>query len=270
MKRIILYILLFLLIIVSGCVEEKAVIPKHGASMYDDLSINLSKTTKTLDLSIDSGNLQIYCWDKKVVKVEAKHTIRDSKTNEELEELLKKYTIIPEEKDNTLFFKVEYDGTIENPQDIYTDIKLTIPKQINVLNISHQFGSIIIRDRFEGDIIADLDYVNSEIKSFKGQLIYECDNGNLRVNSGKLSNQSYVDINSGNIYIKAQCPEKSKYFFKTRAGNIDLYFPVDSNIKLNSTGTVNNNQFVENEGDIEVEAFAKMGNISLNGYWYDA
>ena len=266
MKRIILYILLFLLIIVSGCEEEKAVIPKHGASMYDDLSINLSKTTKTLDITIDSGNLQIYCWDKKVVKLEAKHTIRDNKTNEVLEEMLKKYAIISEEKDNTLFFTVEYDGTIKNSQDIYTDIKLTIPKQINMLNISHQFGSIIIRDKFEGDIMADLDYVNSEIKALKGQLIYECDNGNLRVNSGKLSNQSYVDINLGNIYIKTQCDEKSKYFFKTKTGNIVLYFPINSNIKLNSTGTVYNNQFVENEGDIEVEAFAKMGNISLYEY----
>ena len=266
MKRIILYILLFLLILATGCVEEKTVIPKHGASMYDDLSVNLNKTTKTLDISIDSGNLQIYCWDKKVIKLEAKHTIRDNKTIEELEELLKKYTIISEEKDNTIFFTVEYDGTIKNPQDIYTDIKLTIPKQINMLNISHQFGSIIIRDRFEGDITADLDYVNSEIKSFKGLLIYKCDNGNLRVNSGKLSNQSYVDIKSGNIFIKTQCEEKSKYFFKTKTGNIDLNFPINSNIKLNSTGTVNSNHFVENEGDIDVEVYSKIGNISLNGY----
>ncbi|QNU65695.1 hypothetical protein EHE19_012290 [Ruminiclostridium herbifermentans] len=266
MRRVILFILLFSLIIVSGCNEEKSAIPKHGASMYDDLSINLKKSTKTIDLFIDSGNLQIYCWDKKVIKLEAKHTIRDNKTNEELEEMLKKYTITSEEKDNTLFFKVEYDGKIKNPQDIYTDIKLTVPKQINTLNISHQYGSIIVRDRFEGDITADLDYVNSEIKAFKGQLIYECDNGNLRVNSGKLSNQSYVDINSGNIYIKAQCQEKSKYFFKTKTGNIDLHFPIDSGIKLNSTGTVNNNQFAENGGDIEIEAISKMGKISLNGY----
>lgn len=266
MKRIILYILVFFLVIVSGCAEKNAVIPKHGASMYDDLSINLSKSTKTLDLSIDSGNLQIYCWDKKVIKLEAKHTIRDNKTNEELVELLKNYTIIPEEKDNTLFFTVEYDGTIKNPQDIYTDIKLTIPKQINMLNISHQFGSIIIRDKFEGDITADLEHVNSEIKSFRGQLIYKCDNGNLRVNSGRISDQSYVDINSGSIYIRAQCEEKSKYYFKTKNGNMDLYFPADLSIKLNSTGTVTNNQFVENDGDIEVEAYAKMGYISLNGY----
>ncbi len=266
MKGVILCILLFLLIITTGCREEKAVIPKHGASMYDDSSIDLSRTTKALDISIDSGNLQIYCWDKKVIKVEAKHTIRDNKTNEELEELLKKYSIISEEKDNTLFFTVEYDGTIKNHKDIYTDIKLTIPNQINVMNLSQKYGSIILRDKFEGDISANLDYVNSEIKSFKGQLVYNCDNGNVRLNSGRLSNQSYVNIISGNIYIKAQCQEKSKYSFKTKKGNIDLYFPVDSNIKLNSTGTVKNNQFTGEDGDIEVEAFTKMGKISVNEF----
>ncbi len=266
MKRTILYILLIMLISFTGCKSENEAIPKHGASMYDDSSVALSRGTKTLDITIDSGNIQIYCWDKKNIKLETKHNIRDNKTDEDLEELLKNYSIMSKEEDSTLFFTVDYNGTIKKPQDIYTDIKLTIPKQIKNLKISQQYGNIIIRDKFEGNIEAELDSVNSDIKSLKGQLLYECDNGNLRLNSAKLLSHSYANINSGNIYVKAKCQEKSNYSFKTKKGNIDLYFPVDSNIKLNSTGTVNNNQFDGTDGDIEVETFTKMGKISVNGY----
>jgi hypothetical protein len=216
-----------MLILFTGCEGDNTAIPKHGASMYDDSSVVLNRGTKTLDITIDSGYLQIYCWDKKNIKLETKHNIRGNKTDEELEELLKNYSIMSKEEDSTLFFTVDYDGTIKKPQDIYTDIKLTIPKQIKKLNISQQYGKIIIRDKFEGNIEADLDYVNSEIKSLKGQLLYECDNGNLRLNSAKLLNQSFANINSGNIFVKAKCQEKSNYSFKTKSGNIDTGFPLD-------------------------------------------
>lgn len=266
MKRIILCILFLMLTIISGCQNENTAIPKRGTSMYDDSLINLSKDTRTIDIDLDSGNLQIYCWENKKIKLEVKHTIRDNKTNEELEELLKKFSIESKEKDNTLFLKADYDGTIKKPQDIYSDIKITIPKQIKNLNVTQQYGNIIIRDKFEGNIEAELDCVNSEIKSLKGQLLFECNKGNFRLNSGKLINESYVNINSGNIYVKAQCQEKSNYSFKTKNGNIRLYFPIDSNIKMNSTGTVNNNQFDGIDGDIEVKACTKIGKISVNGY----
>lgn len=266
MKRIIIYILIFLIIITCGCADKKTVIPKHGTSIYNDSSINLSRDTKTLDINIDSGNLQVFCWDKKNIKVETKHTVRDNKTNEELEELLKKYTLVSKEKENTLFFTDAYDGTIKDPQDIYSDIKLTIPKKIKILKISQKYGSIIIRDKFEGDIEANLDYVNSEIKSLKGQLLYKCEDGNLRVSSSSLLGNSSVNINSGNIYVKAQCQKKSNYSFKTKNGNIELLFPTNSNIKLNNTGIVKKNAFQETDGDINVEADAVIGEISIDMY----
>ncbi|PYG88458.1 hypothetical protein LY28_01307 [Ruminiclostridium sufflavum DSM 19573] len=266
MKRVILCILFIPLICLSGCKGKSSAVPKHGAAMYNDLPIALSSGIKTLDITIDSGNLQIYCWDKKIIKSEAKHIVRDNKTDEELEKMLRKYSVEKKEKENTLFYKINYSGSINNPKDIYTDINLTIPKQIKNIHISQQYGSIALMDKFEGNIEADLDSVNSVIKYMKGFLAYECDKGTLRLDLGKLENQSFVNISSGNIYIKSQYQNKSAYSFKTKKGNIDLLFPKDLKVKLNSFGAIDSNGIIENEGDIEVEAYADMGKISINGY----
>jgi len=267
MKRIFLFIFIILIVIITGCKNSRSiVIPKHGASLYKNSSIEITKGINTVDINIDSGNLQIYCWDNKEIKFEAKHTIKDNKTNEGLEKLLKKYSIRSEEQENTYFLTVDFNGKIKNAQDIYTDMKLTIPRRIKKINISEQFGSLIIEDKFDGNIAAKLDSVNSEIKSLKGQLFYECKTGNLILNSRNLLNGSSVNIASGNIFVKAQCQEQSKYSFKTQVGNIKLNFPVNSNILLKSFGTVQNNQFTGIEGNIEVETSTKMGKISVNGY----
>jgi len=266
MKRIYLFIFIIIIIVFTGCGDKDTVTFKHGESLYKNSLIEIAKDINTIDIDINSGNLQIYCWDKKEIKFEAKHTIRDNKTNEELQKQLKKYSIVSEEQENTFFFTVDYKGNVKDIQNIYTDVKLTIPRRISKISISQQHGSIIIEDKFEGDISAELDSVNSEIKALKGKLSFKCETGNFRLNSGKLSNESFVDINSGSIYLKTECQEQSKYSFQTQSGNIELNFPVNSNILLKSYGTVQNNQFTGVEGNIVIETSTKMGEISVNGY----
>ncbi|MHB8062053.1 MAG: hypothetical protein ACYDG2_05360, partial [Ruminiclostridium sp.] len=96
--------------------------------------------------------------------------------------------------------------------------------------------------------------------------IFKCETGNLRLNSGKLSDKSCVNINSGSMYLKAECQELSKYSFRTHTGNVELNFPVNSSILLKSFGTVKNNQFTGIEGNIEIETSTEMGEIAVNGY----
>lgn len=267
MKHISLYILIILIAIITGCGSGKDIVTsKHGAFEYKNSSMQITKDINTMEINIDSGNLQIYCWDNNEIKFEAKHTVIDNKTNEELEKLLKKYSITSKELKNTFYFTVDYKDKIKKTQNIYTDIKLTIPRHIKKMNIFQQMGSLIIEDKYEGDIAAQLDYVNSEIRSMKGQLIYKGDKGNLRLDSGELSKGSSVDINSGSIFVKAECQQQSKYLFQTQKGNVELNFPVNSNILLDTFGTVQNNQFTGIEGNIEIETSTKMGKISVNGY----
>ena len=233
MKRLSLYILIILIAIITGCGSDKdAVTIKHGVSQYKNSSVEITKGIDTININVDSGNLQIYFGDKRELEFEVKHTIRDFKTNKELEKLLKEYTISSKEQKNTLLFTVDYKDKIKSSQTIFSDIKLTISRRIKKINISQQHGSLTFEDKYEGDIAAKLDYVNSEIKAMEGKLIFDCGTGNLRLNSGKLLNGSLVDINSGSIYVKAECMDTSKYSFKTQKGNIVLNFPVSSDISL--------------------------------------
>lgn len=267
MKRLIIYILITLIVIITGCASDKSTItPKQGTSLYKNFSKEITKGVNTIDINIDSGNLQIYCWDKKEIKFEVKHTVRDNKRIEELEKLLTKYLIISKEKGEKFLFTVNYKDKIIEPQDFYSDIKLTVPKRIKNINIIQEYGNIIIEDKYQGNITCNLGTVNSEIKYIKGKLIYNCDAGNIRLNSGKLFNGSCVDIKLGSIFIKAEGQEQARYSFQTEIGNIDLAFPVSSNILVNSFGTVDNNQFTGIDGSIVIKVTAEMGKISVNGY----
>lgn len=266
MKRITLCIVLSVLLLFSACGTENSAFPKHSVYGYHNGSIKVNKETKTLDISIDSGNLEIYCWDKNEIRYEAKHIARGNKSDEELQNLLKKYSIKSNQKEKTISLSVTFAYKIKKAQDFLTDIKVTIPRSIRNINLKQKVGSIIIEDKFDGNISGNLDFVNTEIKEMNGKLIWKCDTGSFRLGSGKLLADSTVNIEAGNISVKAECQRNSQYSFKTDVGNVELNFPVDSDITVDSYGTLQNNQFTGIDGDIKVEASTKMGKISVNGY----
>jgi DUF4097 and DUF4098 domain-containing protein YvlB len=266
MKRISLLILAVLLIFLFGCENSETTAVKHEVSKFRDSEFDTAKGIHYVNINIDSANFKIYFWDKKEIRVEAKHTIRDNKTIEKLEKLLDKYSITSENKEDTYFLTVKYNGRIDNPEDIYTDIKLTIPRKIKEVNITQQAGNLIFEDKYTGNINANLTSVNTELKSLKGQIILECKKGNMSLNSGTLLNNSSVKINNGNIRIKAQCQSRSEYSFETETGNIELNFPIDSDILLQSSGRVKYNQFCGIDGNIHIKTSAKTGEISASGY----
>ncbi len=266
MKRISLCLVMVVLIILSSCGSENKVYPKHNTYSYTNGVVKVSKSIKTLDINVDSGNMQIYCWDNGEIKYEAKHVVRGNKSDEDLQELLKKYSVKSSQKEKTTYITVSYAGKIKKPQDFYTEIKLTVPRNIKNIFIRQDAGSVLIEDKFEGNITGDVDYVNTEIKAMNGKLLWKCDTGNFRLGSGKLLSDSNVNITTGNISSKAECQGNSQYAFKTGAGNVELSFPQGSDINVDSYGTLENNQFTGVEGNITVKAATDMGKISINGY----
>jgi hypothetical protein len=266
MRKISLFIIFLLIIFITACGAKNVEFPKHSACQFRNGSIKLEKGIKKLDIRIDSGNLKIYCSDNNEIKYETKHNVRGNKSNDELQNLLKKYSIKSYLKNKTFYFSVGYGDKIKKSQDFFTDVELTIPRSITSLNINQKVGSVVIEDRFEGDIKAILDSVNSEVKSMNGHLIWKCGTGSFRLNAGKLSGDSKVETESGNISVKAECQKDSQYYFKTDVGNVDLSFPTNSDISINSFGTVKANQFTGIQGDTKVTASTKMGRISIAGY----
>ncbi|MDF2988688.1 MAG: hypothetical protein K0R50_4198 [Eubacterium sp.] len=260
------YVLLILTILITGCGQQSDELHKQSVFQYKNSTLELTKKVKTLSIKVDSANLQIYCWDNPEIKYEIKHTVRDKKSDEQLEKLLEKFSIETNVKDNVCTIIVNYNGKIKNTQDILSQIKLTIPRRIKSMIITQEQGIFTVEDKYEGNINAELNSVNSEIKSMCGVLVLKCKNGNARLNSGELSNGSEVNVETGNIYIKAQCKDMSKYLFKTDTGNVDLTFPVASNIKLDLFGTITNNQFTGMDGSIDIIASTNIGKISVDGY----
>lgn len=266
MKKIHLCLVMAAFIILSSCGSENTVFPKHSTYDYRNGSIKVSKSIKALNINIDSGNLQIYCWDNDEIKYEAKHVVRGNKSDEALRKLLKNYSIKSGQKEKTTFIAVSYADKIKKPQDFYTEIKLTLPRTIKNLSIKNGVGSVLVEDKFEGNITGDVDSVNTEIKAMNGKLIWKCDTGNFRLGSGKLLRDSTINITAGNISSKAECEDNSQYVFKTGAGNVELSFPKESEITVESYGTLQNNQFTGITGNIQVKAATNMGKIAINGY----
>lgn len=266
MKRFCLYLFLFSVIFTCGCSSKDVIAHKQEASQYSNSSIEISKNINKLNIEADSANIKIYCWDKEEIRLELKHTVRDYKSAEDLEKIIKKYSVTTKTGNSTVFLKITYENKKKNPKDFFSDVKLSLPENIENLELSQKNGSFVVEDKFQGSIAADLDSVNSEIKGLEGELAYRCKKGNIRLDSGKLFSKSFVDIKYGNIFIRTECREKAEYSFNTELGNINLNFPLTNKIAFDFYGTVENNQFTGNDGDINVKAKSEIGKISINGY----
>jgi len=266
MKRFFTLLLIGISILISGCGGQAETAHRQDSIKYDNSTLELTKKIKTLNISVDSGKLQIFCWDNPNISSEIKYTARAHKSQEQLQKLLGRFTLEAGIKDSTCNIYVKYNGKIKNSEDVYSDIKLTIPRWIKDIKLEQSRGSFILEDKYEGNIQARLDSVNTEIRALYGALSLECGKGNVRLDSGRLSDGSAVRLQSGNIYIKNECGSKAGYSFETGTGNINLNFPAAGSICLNAVGTIANNQFTGLEGDIMVNAEAKIGKISVNGY----
>jgi|GEM_PF-3596900 len=253
-------------ILISGCGQQSETTHKQSSYRFENSQIKLSREVRTLNVSIDSGTLQIYCWDKPDIGIKTKHIVRDNKSLEQLQKFLEKFKVEVKIKEGICYITVNYNGKIKNSNDVLTEIELSIPRRINSLEILQDKGNFIIQDLFEGNINATLDTVNTEIKSLSGGLILHCTKGNVYLNSGKLAGGSEVKVDSGNLRVKAECQKKCDYTFETKTGNIELTFPRETELTLDIYGTISHNQFAGSEGDINVKASSKLGKISINCY----
>lgn len=266
MRKILALFTISISILFSGCGNQAETVHRQDSIKYNNSTIELTKKIKTINISVDSGKLQIYCWDNPYISSEIKHTVRAQKSQEQLQKLLDRFSIETGIKDGTCSIHIKYNGKIRASDEVYSDIKLTIPRRIKDINLEQRKGSFILEDKYEGNIHLQLDSVNTEIRALYGGLYLECVKGNMRLGSGRLSDGSSVSLESGNIFIKSECGEKAAYTFETGTGNVSLNFPVDSSIFLNAVGTIANNQFTGVEGEASVNVSAKIGKISLNGY----
>ena len=267
MIRRLLFCMLVALIIVctAACSQENEKLSKQETTGYKSDVIKLDRGTSALNIELDTSNLQIFASDNKEISYEVKYVVRAAKKTEELKKMLDKFELQCDQKNKIANFSVNYAGKSDK-KDIFTEVILKIPRQVTQLNISHKSGEIRINDRFIGTLVVDSEDVNCEINELDGLIDYTGESGSIRVDCAKLYGETNIALHEGNIYFKGDVKKGVAYSFLTDKGNINLNFPLDADLDINSYGTVAHNQFSGKKGEVKVKVAAKIGQIKIDGY----
>ena len=254
-----------IIVCTTACSQENEKLSKQETTDYKSDVIKLDRGTSTLNIELDTSNLQIFTSDNKVISYDVKYVIRAAKSTEERKKMLDKFKQECTQSNSNVNFSLNYSGRRKS-MDIFTEVKLNIPRQITQLNINQKSGTLKLKDRFIGALVVDSDNINSEINELDGLIKYTGNSGNVRVDCAKLYGETNIALYKGNISFKGSVKKGAPYSFKTDKGNINLNFPLDSDIEINSYGTVSHNQFSGKKGEVKVDVSTKMGQISIDGY----
>ena len=266
-RRLFFFMLAALIIVcTTACSQENEKLSKQETTDYKSDVIKLDRGTSTLNIDLDTSNIQIYASsESKVLSYEIKYVVRAAKSTDERKKMLGNFKQECTQNNRNVNFSLNYYGRSKS-MDIFTEIKLNIPRQITQLNVKQKSGTLKLNDRFIGALVVDSDDLNSEINELEGLINYTGNSGNVRVDCAKLYGETNITLNKGNISFKGSVKKGAPYRFETDKGNINLNFPLDADLEINSYGTVSHNQFSGKKGEVKVDVSTKMGQISIDGY----
>jgi hypothetical protein len=264
--RFILFYSLVWLYLLTGCSNEiKLIGPKQEVSQYSAEVFNI-KNSVNLSINNDTGNVEIYVWNKKEIKFEITKKLRGAQSKVDLLKKLNDFILKIKNENDNIYFNAKYKGNIKSPFDRSIDLKIYLPQRISEINCKMDIGKIKIFDEINCNLNIQMNMVDTQINMFKGKLEIKGDMGDLRINDCEILPDSFVKINNGSIIIKGNLINQGKYDFETGIGNIDLSFPVESKLNIESVGAMDKNEFTSEEGAAIVRVESGMGKISINKY----
>jgi PBP1b-binding outer membrane lipoprotein LpoB len=254
-----------LCLILYGCASDTAGFkPKREVVSYDEKILNTDQFP-SLDLTNNSGNIEIYSWDRREIKFEIKKRIRGMGSEEILKKDLDGFRIEFKQENDDFYFISSYNGPIKSQIDRAIDLNVTIPKDIKSISCQLDVGKIKIHDDIKCELKFKINMANIDINRFDGIINLKADMSDLRISGGRLKDGSNIKINMGNIQVKAELEEGS-YNFDTNMGNIDLSFPSESDINLETIGTVEQNEFISSSNLVFLRVRSGMGKIAIKKY----
>ncbi len=262
--RIAASILVICMLLITGC-NEVEIGPKRQVTEYSEKLFDLDKSLE-LGFESNSGNLEFYSWGKKQIKFEITKLIRGIGTSEKLQDKLANFNIETSQKDSSIYFNSSYKGRINNPADKRTDVKIYLPKKVKSISLSVDVGKVTFYDDIACNLDINMDMANIDINRFEGKINLKGDMGNLRIGGGRLSGESTVDVNMGNIDIKSIYDTNGNSSFSTKLGNILLQFPGKSRISVESIGDLKQNDFINSKYTSKVKVESGMGKIEVKEY----
>lgn len=259
-------VLLLGLFFISGCnTSEINIRPKREITTYSEKTLEAGQPVE-LNIVSDSANIEVYCWDKSLVKFEITKRIRGAEDKLELEEKLEDYKVFDSAKDGRVLLQTNCDVSDKNPQDRRIDLRITVPKKLQSMNYKLDIGSIKFFDDIKCDLNLEINMANVEINRFEGRLSLKGEMGSLRIGGGKIKTGSSISENLGNISIRGEFEDSGDYAIETKIGNIDLKVPSRSHISFENVGTVAKNEFPALASDTKVRLYSGMGKISIQKY----
>lgn len=252
--------------LLTGCENTEGVLgPKKEVSAFSEQRFEVTKPLD-LTLDIDSGNIEIYSWDKEELSFEVTKRVRGPKDSTKLESGLKDFQIDSKQEGKKIYFKSKYKQKVKSPQDIRIDLKVMMPKRVNSIRLVLDVGTVKMYDDIQCDLDMKVNAANTEINRFEGKINLKGDMGNLTINNGRIKDGSDVTVNMGNISIKSAYEEGTNSAFKTGVGNIDLLVPSSSKISFEPIGTMEVNQLIPVRSATKVKMKSDMGKLSIKKY----
>ncbi len=253
-------------IVLSSCSNTNFYV---GSSLEaKDYSEKLLSFSRPLELKIDcdSGNIEVYTWEKKEIKFEMTKNLRGEHGKTNFEDEFDNFSTVIGQEENIVFFRSEYDGSIKEFEDRILNLKLFIPQDTRTINCNLENGAIKFQDDLNCNLLLDLNSVRVEINRLNGKINLQGEKGNLTVGGGLLKGGSSMKLGLGNMDIKTALEEGGNYIFETNTGNINLKLPINSLFNLESIGTVYIDEFPSEVSKTNLSVKSGFGEISITKF----
>jgi hypothetical protein len=209
--------------------------PRREVSIYTERTIPAA-SPYNLSIECDYGNFEFYNWDKKEVKFEITHKVRDGRRKPELDKMLERFKTSTSEEAGKIGLKCSYNGKDGNYEDTFTVVRIFMPAKSSFIDCTLSQGKLKFFDDLNCSLKLDVGNAEVEINRLKGIINYTGSIGNLRISSGVIYSDSSIVTSSGNIRVKACFESPGEYSFNTGAGIIELDLPEELNAVIESNG----------------------------------
>jgi len=259
--------ILLIIIILTSCgagQSSKADVKMESVSDSYNKSFETQRL-KSLELKLENADINFDSWAKKEVKVEIETQITGEGKRDKLEKS------ISEDKPKVTFtddvLSISEANTSKNKKvTVLNKIKISAPCEVRNLLLSVKNGSFTSN----GDVITSaamkVEKGNINLSRFQGAIDAKVINGNIAVESGRLSGASSIFSEAGNVNIKTEILTNESYKFEVGVGNIDLKLPAKTYGDFSCQGNIAVNEFKSTTNGPKILVSAREGAINLKKY----
>ncbi len=270
MKRwLLLMVLMLFLIFMPGCDHGLANTgPVRQVSSYSEKVFDIQGKV-LIDVDISSVNIEVYCWDKKQVKLESGKLMRGRDDDGILDNRLDKCKIDMKEKKVDGLSKIilkasgsSQGGSISGE----INLKLYVPKSTTFIVCTAHKSFFKFYDDMRFNMKFEVKNTDIDINRLGGEFCLNGKESNITMGGGLLKGQSNINLESGNISLRADFDAEGTYSFETGSGNISIEAPSNCGVGFESIGDLEANEFLSPEYPGLVRLASRFGRISIRKY----